>query len=49
MPRSEYAMIVPNDRVRTALSGCLGRMFWNIASEMIYQAWQEHERERDHD
>jgi len=38
MPREKYAEIVPDPRIRTALSGMLGREFWNIASESIWDA-----------
>jgi len=42
MKRSEYAKIVPNEKTRTALSGCLGRIFWDIASDMIWDRQQIH-------
>lgn len=38
MPRERYPEIVPNPELRTALSGMLGREFWDIASEMIWEA-----------
>ncbi len=38
MQDEEYLKIVPDPHVRTALSGCLGRLFWNIASESIWAA-----------
>lgn len=41
MPRDEYQIIVPDPRTRTALSGMLGRLFWNIASEAIWDAMQD--------
>lgn len=41
MLRSEYAEIVPDPHTRTALSGMLGREFWEIASEAIWNAMQE--------
>jgi len=41
MERSEYPKIVPDPNMRGALSGCLGRVFWDIASDMIWQAMQE--------
>ena len=37
MKRERYPEIVPDPALRTALSGCLGREFWNIASEMIWE------------
>ena len=36
-----YLEIVPDPRARTALSGCLGRSFWNIASRSIWDAMKE--------
>lgn len=41
MKRDQYSKIVPNERVRTALSGMLGREFWDIASETIWDAVEE--------
>jgi len=41
MERSEYPKIVPDPNVRGALSGCLGRVFWDIASNMIWDAMRE--------
>lgn len=36
MPRDQYQKIVPDPDVRTALSGMLGREFWDIASDEIW-------------
>lgn len=41
MPEERYPEIVPDPDLRTALSGMLGRRFWNIASEMIWAAMYE--------
>ena len=41
MPREKYAEIVPDDDVRTGLSGMLGREFWDIAADAIWEAMQE--------
>ena len=38
MEESRYAEIVPDPDIRTALSGMLGRRFWEIASDMIWDA-----------
>ena len=38
MPREKYSEIVPDPNTRTALSGMLGREFWEIASESIWDA-----------
>jgi hypothetical protein len=45
MQRSEYVLIVPDPNTRGALSGCLGRLFWEMASDMIWEAICEHEKE----
>lgn len=42
MPRTRYAEIVPDPDIRTGLSGMLGREFWEIASDMIWDAIQTH-------
>ena len=42
MPREEYGDIVPDPHTRTALSGMLGREFWEIASDAIWNAFQDH-------
>ena len=36
MPREKYEEIVPDPDLRTGLSGMLGREFWNIASEAVW-------------
>ncbi len=41
MEREQYVEIVPDPGTRTALSGMLGREFWDIASESILYAQQE--------
>lgn len=38
MKRNEYSEVVPDPSTRTALSGMLGREFWEIASETILDA-----------
>ena len=38
MQREKYSEVVPDPGSRTALSGMLGREFWDIASESIYDA-----------
>lgn len=40
MPREQYSNIVPDPDKRTALSGMLGREFWDIASDSILNALQ---------
>lgn len=41
MKRDKYPEIVPDKCIRTALSGMLGREFWEIASNDIWRAVQE--------
>jgi len=41
MPEERYPEIVPDPDLRTALSGMLGRQFWDIASEAIWEAMLE--------
>ena len=38
---SEYEKIVPDPNIRTALSGCLGRLFWEMASSAIWVAMKD--------
>lgn len=38
MLEERYLEIVPDPELRTALSGMLGRRFWDSASEMIWEA-----------
>jgi len=47
MKRDRYPEIVPDDMTRTALSGCLGREFWEIASNMIWTALQNHREDME--
>ena len=49
MERSRYQEIVPDPHTRTALTGMLGRLFWNMADNMIWRAYQKHAKEIDHD
>ncbi len=41
MQRESYATIVPDPMTRTALSGMLGRLFWGIASDSIFECFCE--------
>ena len=38
MSEERYSEVVPDPELRTALSGMLGRLFWDIASEAIWAA-----------
>lgn len=41
MTVKNYVQLVPDPHTRTALGGCLGRLFWDIASEMIWDRYCE--------
>ncbi|GAI26519.1 unnamed protein product [marine sediment metagenome] len=41
MKREDYPKLVPDDHQRGALSGMLGRHFWEVGSDMIWKALQE--------
>jgi hypothetical protein len=41
LERGEYAEVVPDPQTRTALIGMLGREFWDIASNAIWEAMKE--------
>ncbi len=47
MDRDLYQDIVPDPKTRTALSGCLGREFWDIASETIWDAMCQNEQDKE--
>jgi hypothetical protein len=47
MKRDRYAEIVPDPITRTGLSGMLGREFWDIASDSIWDAMQANEAEKE--
>ena len=46
MTREDYVLYAPDPLLRTALSGCLGRLFWGLASDYIWEAYQNHLRDR---
>ena len=37
----DYVAAIPDENKRTAISGFLGRSFWNIASKSIWNAMQK--------
>ena len=39
MTEEEYVAAFPDERLRSAVSGYLGRLFWGIASESIHKAY----------
>ena len=48
MTTADYVAFVPDGKQRTALSGCLGRIFWNIASKSIFDAMKDHLDDEHH-
>ena len=47
MTIKEYAKLIPDHKLRTAISGCLGRHFWDIAVEAVLESVEETVREYD--
>lgn len=47
MTIEEYVEMFPDERQRAAIAGCLGRQFWGLASDAIYEAMLQHEMEDD--
>ena len=45
--RDVYVQAIPDDKLRTQCSGILGREFWQIASDMIWDRYKEHVLEAD--
>ena len=45
MTVDEYVAAVPEPHLRSAVSGSLARWAWGVASNMIWEAWQEEQRE----
>ena len=41
MTTAEYAKSIPNHKKRTAISGCIARFAWEIASQMIFERMTE--------
>ena len=41
MTEAEYVAAVPDPQLRTAISGSLGRQFWDICEKSIYDALME--------
>jgi hypothetical protein len=44
MTIGEYVKAIPDTRLRTAISGAMGRQFWDIASKAIWEAYQKSRR-----
>ena len=45
MKIKDYVEAIPDGKLRTAISGCLGRMFWDMASKAILEAKVAHENQ----
>lgn len=41
MTIEEYIKAIPDDKLRGAISGCLARWAWGVASDMIFRAWKD--------
>lgn len=41
----EYIKLIPDPQNRTAISGLLMRLGWDVASDMIWRAWQEEQED----
>lgn len=41
MKTEEYVKAVPDPHLRAAISGCLGRHFWQLCEEEIWRRWCE--------
>lgn len=46
MTINDYVRIISDKDIRSAISGCLGRFFWEIASSQIYDAVRKNETNR---
>lgn len=46
MTEEGYIETVPDPKLRTRISGFLGRLFWEAASDSIWEAWQNHLEDR---
>ena len=50
MPREEYSKVIPDANLRGAVAGMLGRVIWDIASDMIFDAmYQAQEEAKEND
>ena len=49
MTTEEYVKVVPDEDKRIAISGHLGRLFWNLASKLILEAWRLEQAESKED
>ena len=41
MTSDEYVRAVPDPKLRTAISGSLGRLFWELCEQRIFNALKE--------
>ena len=41
MNLNQYVEAIPDPHLRSAISGCLARWAWGVASDMIWKAWQQ--------
>ena len=43
----EYVEFIPDTHNRSAISGCLGRYFWNICQDEIWKRFCEHLKDKE--
>ena len=41
MTTKDYVEAIPDPKLRTAVSGCIGRWAWDVAADMIWQRFCE--------
>lgn len=42
MTTDEFVKAVPDGKLRSAISGCVGRFAWRCAENMIWDRWRQH-------
>ena len=47
MTREQYIEAVPDPGLRTAITGCLARWAWGVASDMIWDALRAEQERRE--
>ena len=49
MTEKEFIEVLPNPLARSRVSGYLGRLFWNMCSNEIYERWVQQQEEKNED
>ena len=47
MTTEDYVAAVPDEKLRTAITGCIARWAWGVASDMILKAYQDEKEAMD--